>query len=653
MKAIQFRNPLAFLKAGQPGLNELNAILSLFPQPAVLVDALTDSVLNGNSGAVQLTAYTHLELQHTPFSKIFPEFEYKPASAGIDEPIPTRILLRSGLEEQVVAQSQALDPQSRWYAVLFEPLARQRQRMHSNHRLHNHMLVLQKLATALQISKANEIGATFLEVAQLMSGASTVALYRVDPGEPLLIKVNQLGEELPLPDTVVAAEIGRTGKPQLWAKGRRIRSGLQRFARTNNFSYLASAGIGEEPALFGLILAADFDGIPDDNLLTIMEVLASLLSSLYQHEVLTGQLQKINQLQTSRLKTLEAIQENVQDCVILTNREFKVQSMNPSAELTLGYATHEIRGQSIENILIGADNLDASLNLALEGISTPSLGNHLLHRRDGRPFPAYIQVTPIIENSQVCAILVILRDQSEHQQIKLRTQQLEQRALLGEVTAIFAHEVRNPVNNIGMALQLMEMKLPPDDPNREMVEHMKQDTDRLAHLMDSVLTFSRSTETKLGPMDLKVFLDQLVSRWRPRLYRANVNSELHIPPEIPRINGNEKSLEQVFTNLFTNALRAMAETGGTLSVRVKLLPQIGSSRHLQVDVSDTGIGIPPENLDTIFNPFFTTDPQGTGLGLAITQRIITAHKGSITVDSFPGGGTVFHIELPIIHSSTT
>jgi signal transduction histidine kinase len=199
----------------------------------------------------------------------------------------------------------------------------------------------------------------------------------------------------------------------------------------------------------------------------------------------------------------------------------------------------------------------------------------------------------------------------------------------------------------------MEMKLPPDDPNREMVEHMKQDTDRLAHLMDSVLTFSRSTETKLGPMDLKVFLDQLVSRWRPRMYRANVNSELHIPPEIPRINGNEKSLEQVFTNLFTNALRAMAETGGTLSVRVKLLPQIGSSRHLQVDVSDTGIGIPPENLDTIFNPFFTTDPQGTGLGLAITQRIITAHKGSITVDSFPGGGTVFHIELPIIHSSTT
>jgi signal transduction histidine kinase len=194
----------------------------------------------------------------------------------------------------------------------------------------------------------------------------------------------------------------------------------------------------------------------------------------------------------------------------------------------------------------------------------------------------------------------------------------------------------------------MEINFAADDATMELVNRMKQDTNRLLHLMESVLSFSRSADRKLEPVNLDVFLQRLMYRWQPRMARANVRPELILPDQIPMIRANEQSLEQVFTNLFNNALRAMADTGGTLSVRVTRSTQDGNQKMLKIEVSDTGIGIPPENLENIFTPFFTTDPQGTGLGLAITQRIILAHKGNISVDSFPGGGTVFKIEIPAL-----
>ncbi len=647
MKAIQLKNPFSFLRATPNGSGDIQALINLFPQSVVIGDLEANTIFACNSKALQFTAYTRAELEAKPLTKLFPDIDpsinYQPG-----ENIQLSISHRNGVVENIIGSISPLDTEKRRILVLFEPIARVLQRERSSYRQRNHMLILQKLAHAIQESNSEEINITFLEAGHILSGAGALALYRADPGEPLLVKIQHFGSDLELPENILASEIGRSGKPQLWSQGKRIRSGLHRIAWAANLSYLASAGVGDDQALFGLLVAADDTGIPDDNLITILEVLASLLSNLFQQEVLTSQLRRINEQQVGQLKVFESLYENVQDGVIILDEEFRIISLNPSIELTLGYASHEIRGQQVEDILIGTDNIAQALKLAYEGISTPNLGNTALHRRDGRAFPAQIQITPVQEDGKVEKIIVLVRDQSEHQQIKVRTQQLEQRALLGEVTAIFAHEVRNPVNNISMALQLMDMKLPPEDELREMVDRMKQDTDRLAHLMDSVLTFTRFTDYKLEPLDIGGFLERLLQRWQPRLSRVAIGSELFIAPETPLVRGNEKPLEQVFTNLFSNALRAMSEYGGTLSVRVTPEGSPDAPRLVKIDVSDTGIGIPPENLDSIFNPFFTTDPQGTGLGLSITQRIITAHKGTIQVESFAGGGTVFHIWLPAI-----
>ena len=132
--------------------------------------------------------------------------------------------------------------------------------------------------------------------------------------------------------------------------------------------------------------------------------------------------------------------------------------MNPAAEWMLGYADWEVKGQPVENILIGPERLLPALETACQGIPTHNMGSVSLHRRNGQSFPAHIQIIPVQREGETLAILIFFSDVSEHEEIRNRTQQLEQRAVLGEVTAVFAHEVRNPINNISTGLQLLHGK---------------------------------------------------------------------------------------------------------------------------------------------------------------------------------------------------
>jgi signal transduction histidine kinase len=238
---------------------------------------------------------------------------------------------------------------------------------------------------------------------------------------------------------------------------------------------------------------------------------------------------------------------------------------------------------------------------------------------------------------------------SEKEQIQVQAQQLEQRALLGEVTAIFAHEVRNPINNISTGLQLMGYNLPEDDPNQEIIARLQSDCDRLGELMKSVLAFSRPTEYEMEPVAIEPLLTRLLDRQRSRTITPNIQTHMQIEPGTPPVRGNARALEQVFANLITNAAQAMSDSGGSIAVKARQIVAGEERRYIQIDVADNGPGIPKELQERIFQPFFTTKPNGTGLGLAITKRIITAHKGNIQVSSFPGG-TVFHVQLPAMEA---
>ena len=259
-------------------------------------------------------------------------------------------------------------------------------------------------------------------------------------------------------------------------------------------------------------------------------------------------------------------------------------------------------------------------------------------------FSALIQTLPVEKDGEVTALVVLISDISENEENRIRTQQLEQRAVLGEVTAVFAHEVRNPINNIYSGLQLLAATLPEEDPNQDSLVRLQNDCVRLNHLMESVLNFSRNTQYKFEPVDLHQLLKRMIERWRPRFAKVNVNSFIQVEENTPLALADPRALEQVFTNLISNATEAMSQWVGTWrsgSIQSTRLP---NRPQVVVTVSDDGPGIPDEVRARIFEPFVTTKSNGTGLGLAITKRIVTAHHGSIQANSFPGG-TIFEVTL--------
>jgi PAS domain S-box-containing protein len=476
-----------------------------------------------------------------------------------------------------------------------------------------------------------------------------LCLYQADPQYPQLHKSAawEPSESPFFPEILPSTDLIRSEAPSLWLPGKKVTSELHRTARIANLAYMATCPLGQKGAWSGLLATGDLQGIPPENLLPLLSILSAYLQSAIEHFILVNNLSQDVKSHTHAYTVHSAIAENAQEGIILLNPDLTILEMNQAAELILGYASQEVIGTSAENILIGADTVPAALKSAQQGIPTHNLGNISLHRRRGQSFAAHVQTIPVFSGIELESIVVFLSDESEYEQIRVRTQQLEQRAVLGEVTAIFAHEVRNPINNISTGLQLMAMNLPPEDANQEAIARMQHDCNRLTHLMESVLSFSRPQEYKFEPTDLGLLLKRILERWEPRMARAGVKSLFMPSSSTPQVSGDPRALEQVFTNLISNAVQAMSKTGGSLAIKIEGTRPPGEHPQVVTSVTDSGPGIPDEIRDHIFEPFVTTNPQGTGLGLAITKRIITAHKGIITVTSFPGG-TMFQVSLPAI-----
>jgi signal transduction histidine kinase len=197
----------------------------------------------------------------------------------------------------------------------------------------------------------------------------------------------------------------------------------------------------------------------------------------------------------------------------------------------------------------------------------------------------------------------------------------------------------------------MQMNVPEQDPLHVQIKTIQEDVDRLEHRMKAVDSFSRNLDPRPEPLDLGEFCRGQLDRWRPRMSRKNIKDHIQIASNTPLVLGDRRALDQVLTNLITNAIHAMEDQeSGVLAIRVR--PSLEDPKFVDLHLSDSGPGIPDEVRKRIFEPFFTTKgKQGSGLGLAISKRIIMAHDGKIECESFPGG-TLFKIQLPVAPRSS-
>ena len=228
--------------------------------------------------------------------------------------------------------------------------------------------------------------------------------------------------------------------------------------------------------------------------------------------------------------------------------------------------------------------------------------------------------------------------------MQARVAQSERLASLGMLAAGVAHEINNPLGGILALTGLTLEDMKPDDPNRENLTEVLHQSQRCRDIVRGLLEFSRQSKMRAEPVDLNKVLQDTLGLISKQSAFFNVTIVKDWDPQLPPVMADKSELQQVFMNILVNAAQAMGERGAiTILTRRDAVDE-----GVEVLISDTGRGIPKEDIGRIFDPFFTTksDGHGTGLGLSIAYGIITSHKGTISVDSETGKGTTFTIRLP-------
>jgi signal transduction histidine kinase len=220
----------------------------------------------------------------------------------------------------------------------------------------------------------------------------------------------------------------------------------------------------------------------------------------------------------------------------------------------------------------------------------------------------------------------------------------ERLAATGKLTAQLAHEINNPIHNIQSCLQTALTRLPAEAKGKELIDVAYEEAGRLSRLTSQMLDFYRASmvEDDMPGADLHAMLEEVLALTRADLAAGRIAVAADIDANLPVIRGSKDKLKQVILNLIANARDAMPD-GGRLEIRAKKLDST-----VRIAVKDTGIGIPPENLDRVFEAFFTTKGKvsGVGLGLSVSYGIVSQHRGSIEVESTPGRGSTFTVVLP-------
>lgn len=265
-----------------------------------------------------------------------------------------------------------------------------------------------------------------------------------------------------------------------------------------------------------------------------------------------------------------------------------------------------------------------------------------------------------LENSRKAMIHIMSDLSVTTEEVKRREHELREKqeqlvqagklATLGELTTGIAHELNNPLNNIGLfignAIDLIELESLADAPERILhelhsaMQQVRKATEIITHLR----TFGRAASVSYEPIVITQVIQSAVSLIQEQLRLRQIEVQLHLPPEGVVIIGNAIQLEQVFLNLLTNARDAISD----MPHKAIIITCAVHTDYVEIRVRDTGPGIPPEIEQRIFDPFFTTKEvgAGTGLGLSITYSIIQEHQGNILLESHEGGGALFLIQLP-------
>lgn len=347
--------------------------------------------------------------------------------------------------------------------------------------------------------------------------------------------------------------------------------------------------------------------------------------------------------------------ENIDRGVIAMDRDGQVTLFNPAAEAYLDRAARHALGRHYAELFAGQDALLYLVTAALrDGRSITDDESIFLQRPKSPPLPVSVYAAPIFSKpgDQDGAVLIV-RDLSRVRELEETLRRADQLSMLATLAAGLAHEIRNPLGGIKGAAQLLAMELREDSPLQEYTRVMVKETERINGIIEELMDLGKPRPAVMGEVNLPRVLDDIVLLQKEAARGCNIDFSLSLDPSIPPVHGDENLLTRLFLNLVKNAREAVAQNG-----RIEIECKISAEYHMTtpgnrpsplvlVRIRDTGCGIPADEIERIFTPYYTTKPKGSGLGLAICQKIVEDHRGFLKLTSTPGEGTEIAVWLPL------
>ena len=394
-------------------------------------------------------------------------------------------------------------------------------------------------------------------------------------------------------------------------------------------------------AVLGLGKTVDGDYLSSEDV-ELLSTIAGYVAIAIENARLYQSLEQ-KAVQIERLKDFsENIVESLKIGVVTVDLEDRVESWNPQLEDLLEIPRRDAVGRTLSEVL--PSDLVAEIASHASDGNVSGIYKYRLNARAGRTFVVNVSIAPLVgKNGARLGRLILVDDITQRMRLEEQMVQTEKLTSLGLLAAGVAHEVNTPLAVISNYIQMLAKQIPADDPRQKTIERIVKQTFRASEIVNNLLNFSRTGTPELSEVDLNSVLEETLTLVQHPFRTAKVNVIKNYTDSLPLVLGSTTRLQQVFLNLFMNARDAMP-TGGMLEVRTA-----AHNGSVEVEVTDTGMGIAGEHLKRIFDPFFTTKTsgRGTGLGLSVSYGIIKEHAGKVDVRSTPGKGTSFRLEFPV------
>jgi signal transduction histidine kinase len=344
---------------------------------------------------------------------------------------------------------------------------------------------------------------------------------------------------------------------------------------------------------------------------------------------------------------------NLRNGVVAITRDGRIAVMNDIAYRTLGLTPRAADiGRHYSEILKDAPDVLRIIAGAFEISHLPNRAELRL-KNTGKVIGYTLSHVKDARGRDVGATL-FFKDLTRVEQLEERERLRDRLAALGEMAAAIAHEVKNPLAGIEVMAGLLKRRLTDSPDAQAVLADIIKEAKMANVIVQEVLAFVRPIRLQVEDISVTDVIRDAIAMAESHSLKANIAVRVDLPEALRPIQGDPHQLRQIFTNLMTNAFEAMngAGTIDIVATAIEGEDEASSTDHatgpmILITISDNGPGIPPEVMDRIFSPFFTTKPQGSGLGLAIVRKIVDAHDGRIDVGSRSGGGTVFRVTLPV------